>query len=107
MASRSQVTRLGAQGRMSLPPSYTRFMLEASIAGFRDALERDPDGWMAPRLRRALERAEADLSEIKQMTGESNERHDSVDGRRTRRTGPHVARGFERHPNRKGFRHRA
>lgn len=85
---------------MTLPRSYSRHSLEFLIHGLRDCLDREPHSDMAPRWRKALDRAEAELSEIKQTMGEQHAaRMPSVDRGRGRYSGPYVARRFKRQPN--------
>ncbi len=89
---------------MTVPRSYSRHSLEFLINGLRDCLAREPDSFMAPRWRKSLERAEAELSELRDMMGETNARDNSVDGRGARRAGSHVAGWAQRVTNRKGAR---
>lgn len=64
-----------------LPRSYTAHSLEFFIHGLRDALNQDPNGPMANRYRAMLARAEAELTELKSLMGESNAQLFPVDGR--------------------------
>lgn len=91
---------------MTLPRSYSRHSLEFLIHGLRECLAREPQSDMAPRWRKALERAEAELTELKNIMGESINapRNFSVDGGRGRNSQPYVAGRFKRLPNRKGAR---
>jgi hypothetical protein len=83
---------------MTLPPSYTRFALQAAINAYRDHLANDPSPDVALRLQRLLLEAQAELSHLEGLTNGK-----SVDGRSVGPGGESVAPRVYRRPNRQRF----